>query len=202
MAVCLYGHEETIGVEDREPTDLDYVPVEIKVSGTGSIEKPRLQPYFEPMTHPPGLYEEINEALWPRPDSPRDQLKLIRGALRLNVSDLASVLAVSRPTVYAWLEGDEPSPENYTQIVRLRRIADEVERMGIPRFEKLLKRPIFDGLSFLDKLKAPGEPVDCLFPLKRLAEKEHATRSARKASGEIRNNDGFLEQSTPIYESD
>lgn len=133
---------------------------------------------------------------------PREQLAFIRETLGLNVSDLASVLRVSRQTVYAWLEGDEPKPENFTQILRLKRVADEVVRLTIPRFEKLLKRPIFDGLSFLDKLKGSEDHIDFLRPLKQLADKEQATRRVQKGSGKSLSDEGFLELSTPLYESD
>lgn len=201
MTLCLYGHEEASGVDDHRSGRFDYIPVDTKARGTGAFCDPRLSTSFAILTHPPGLYGEDNESALLSPDPPRDQLQFIRETLKLNVSDLASVLGVSRPTVYAWLEGDEPSSENYTQIARLKRIADEVHGLAIPRFEKLLKRPIFQGLSFLDKLKASGEEIDYR-ALQHLAEKEHAARSARKGSGKTLSNDGFLEQSTPFYESD
>lgn len=201
MTVCLYVHEETVGVKDLWSTHFGYVPVDINVRGTGSVDPVRFSSCFEPTTHPPGIYEEDSEPRPPSFEPPRDQLQYIRDMLGINVSDLASVLGVSRPTVYAWLEGDEPSPENYTHIVRLKRIAAEVNRQAIPRFEKLLKRPIFDGLSFLDKLKASEDPIDDLSLLKQLAEKEQNARSSPKASGKTLTDDGFLEQSTPLYES-
>jgi DNA-binding transcriptional regulator YiaG len=38
----------------------------------------------------------------------------IRDVFAINMSDLASVLGVTRPTAYTWLEGQEPKPEAVT----------------------------------------------------------------------------------------
>ncbi len=201
MALCLYGVEETLGVDESKSSE-PCVPIDAGTSGTGGVDRPRLQARFEPVTHPPTLYGEQSGALPTKSEPPRDQLMFIRKALKLNVSDLASVLGVSRPTVYAWLDGDEPSPENYTQVARLKRVADEIDRLTITRVDKLLKRPIFDGLSFFDKLNVTEEALECLPLLKQLADKERAARGAPKGSGKTQSNDGFLEQSTPFYETD
>lgn len=196
MTLCIYRHEETLDADD----EVGLVPVESRISGTGGLEWPK--PPKSPTTHAPVVFGEHLGTRSEVSESPGSQLEFIRQTLGLNVSDLASALGVSRPTVYAWLEGDEPSPENYKQIARLKRVADEVDRLAIPRFEKLLKRPIFDGLSFLDKLKESEDPTSFLRPLKQLADKEHATRRSQKGSGKTLSNDGILEQSTPLYESD
>ena len=202
MALCLYGVEEIVGVDQRRPAHVDYVAVDAGASGTGGYEMLGPQSYFDPKLHRPVLYGDHLEAFSQSASPPSEQLKSIREKLKLNVSDLASVLGVSRPTIYAWLDGDEPSPENYTQLARLKDISDEVDRLAIPRFEKLLKRPVFHGVSFFDLLKTLEDPVEHLSLLKELAEKEHAARAAPKGSGRSIDNDGFLEQSTPIYESD
>ena len=202
MMVCLYGgtEEKPLRVDELEP-DLDYVSVKARAVGTGGFERPRHQAFFEPSTHPPALHDAQFGAITGLAESPREQLTFIRETLKLNMSDLATVLGVSRPTVYAWLEGDEPSPENYTQIAHLKSIAEEVKRQTINRFDKLLKRPIFDGFSFLDKLKNQEDALELLSVLKQLGDKEQAARREQKGPGKTRCNDGFLEQSTPIYES-
>lgn len=170
-------------------------------NGTGGYRGPRTQSRFEPRTHPPRVYDEKIEGSSQGIEPPSDQLRFIRQTLKLNMSDLALALGVSRPTVYAWLDGDEPSPENYTQIVRLKRVADEVESLDIPKFDKLAKRPIFNGLSFFEKLQAMEEKPDHFSTLKQLADKENSKRKARKGSGKAKDDSGFVEQATPIYES-
>ncbi len=203
MTLCLYRPGE--GIANSHELTLSkpgYVSIDSKTSGTGGFEKLEHQTPFEPRTHAPILYGGRSCSPMPSAIAPRDQLQFIRETLKLNMSDLASVLEVSRPTVYSWLEGVEPSRENYSQIARLKDIADEVNHLTIPRFEKLLKRPLFDGSSFLDKLKATEDPVVFLPLLKQLADREQATRSTPKGFGKTISNEGFLEQSTPIYESD
>lgn len=200
MALC--SAENLDRTHELGLSHFGYIPFGAIASGTGGTEKPRLQTLFEPKTHPPALYGGHSWFPADRAVAPRDQLKFIRETLKLNVSELASILRVSRPTVYAWLEGDEPSPENYSGIVRMRSIADQVAGLAIPRFEKLLRRPVFEGQSFLDKLKSPEDPTVYLFTLKQVADKEQTVRGTSKGLGGPQNEDGFLEQTTPLYKSD
>lgn len=135
-------------------------------------------------------------------ENARDHLTSVRKSLGLNFSDLASILGVRRSSIYAWLDGDEPTTEEFSQIVKLKTIAEQVDRLSIPRFEKLVKRPIFDGISFFDKLKLSNVPLEHLETLKRLGEEEHAVRKRSKGMGRTVTDDGFLEYTTPLYHSD
>lgn len=56
--------------------------------------------------------------------SVEEQLAAIQRNLSLNVSELSNALAVTRPTIYAWLRAEkEPQPENLARIQQVYRIA-------------------------------------------------------------------------------
>jgi hypothetical protein len=62
-------------------------------------------------------------------DTP-SRITSIRSALSLNVKELASVLQVERPTVYAWMAGEaQPQPRNLARIDALWTIAREWEAL-------------------------------------------------------------------------
>ena len=115
--------------------------------------------------------------------SPAEHVASIRDVFEASMSDLAAVLEVSRPTAYAWLEGNEPKPEAITRIQRLSRIADRVKGMNIRRMDKLIHRPIINGESLFDLLKADKDPSSLLESLREISEKEARTRRESKSSG-------------------
>ncbi len=118
--------------------------------------------------------------------SPAEHIANIRDVLAINMSDLASVLRVTRPTVYAWLEGQEPKAEAVIHIQQLSRTADEINRESIVRLDKLVHRPILNGRSLLDILKAGEDPLEALPTLKKIAKKEAQTRHEQKGAGKLR----------------
>jgi transcriptional regulator with XRE-family HTH domain len=107
----------------------------------------------------------------------------VRDGFAISMSDLASILGITRPTAYAWLRGDEPKPEKVPRIQRLSEIADRVKEMNISRIDKLMHRPLSDGRSLFDVLKAEEDPSDLLVSLQALAAKEAETRQKPKGSG-------------------
>ncbi len=55
-----------------------------------------------------------------------DAVATIRAALSLQVKELAAVLGVKRPTIYAWLRGEaKPQPQNRTRIAHLLKFAKD-----------------------------------------------------------------------------
>lgn len=115
--------------------------------------------------------------------SPADHVANIRDVLSISMSDLASVLGVTRPTAYAWLEGQEPETEAVMHIQRLSGVADEINLANIIRLDKLVHRPILNGRSLLDILKTDEDPVGDLATLKEIADKEAQTRRESKGGG-------------------
>ncbi len=55
--------------------------------------------------------------------SAAEQLELIRHYLSLSVSDLARIVGVKRPTIYAWLQNGAPRRESLERLAMLERIA-------------------------------------------------------------------------------
>lgn len=110
-----------------------------------------------------------------------DQIILIRDIFGLNTSDLAVILGVTRPTIYAWLEGQGPKIDSILHIKKLFFIAAELKQFNIPRMDTIIRRPIFEGgYSILDKLRA-NEDLKEYFPfLKSIAEKEALNRKIHK----------------------
>ena len=53
------------------------------------------------------------------------QVRELQTALSVNKSELARILGVSRPTVYDWLDGGEPSSDNVSRIRMLLRVLSE-----------------------------------------------------------------------------
>jgi DNA-binding transcriptional regulator YiaG len=119
--------------------------------------------------------------------STAEHLSNIRDVFAINMSDLAIVLEATRPTVYAWLDGQEPKkPEAVQHIQQLSRTADVFGQANIQRLDKLLQRPILNGHSLLDLLKAKEDPLVALPSLKEISEKESRTRREPKGSGKHR----------------
>lgn len=133
--------------------------------------------------------------------SPAEQVAFIREIFALNMSDLAIVLNVTRPTIYAWLDGQEPKPEMLNQIRQISQVADRLQSLNMPRTDTLVRRPIFDGRSLLDKLKAGEDISDYLPILKNLANKEEQARNLSKGSYKNTRSfsDATSEYSTPLY---
>jgi len=134
--------------------------------------------------------------------SPAEHVANIRDVFAMNMSDLASVLGITRPTVYAWLTGQEPKREAVIRIQKLSRAADQFNRANIIRLDKLVHRPILNGRSLLDILKTDEDPIADLATLKAIADKEAQIRREPKGSGKnLRSLDDVLsESSVAVYE--
>lgn len=82
-----------------------------------------------------------------------EQVYKARSALGLNVSELAQVLQVTRPTVYGWLKGIEPHPAAVGRLAKLMKVANVVSDKKLTRIDSLVRRPIsqspFNGASLL-----------------------------------------------------
>ena len=132
--------------------------------------------------------------------SPAEHVANIRDGFAISMSDLATILGITRPTAYAWLKGDEPKPEAIERIQRLSSIADRVKQMNISRLDKLVHRPLSDGRSLFDVLQTDADPTEVLASLQTINYKEAQTRRESKGSGKhLRSLDAVLgESSVPI----
>src|SRR5699024_10798695 len=107
-------------------------------------------------------------------------LERIRQLLGLTITDLARLLDTTRPTVYAWLNGQEPRPEVHTRLIRLERQAENIAACDLPRINKLIRRPLRCGGSLLDRLREDDPLQPALEELQSLAQREHSRRMRHK----------------------
>lgn len=91
------------------------------------------------------------------PDPPRILARL-RDSLGLSVTDLAKAFEVSRPTIYAWMKGEtEPRPELWPRLEEMAQLASRAEYYSLPRASRLVRRPLLDGSSLLERPQAGQE---------------------------------------------
>lgn len=81
------------------------------------------------------------------------QLAFLRHYFSLNTTDLAKVLLVERPTVYAWLESKwEPKHENKGRIRKLYQVARTWHEMSKQPIGKLLRESVDGDVALMDYL--------------------------------------------------
>jgi transcriptional regulator with XRE-family HTH domain len=177
-------------------------PLLILTAGTGGImtahgTSEALNRVYYPRIHvEPSRVKQIDTR------SPAEHVANIRDVFAISMSDLASVLGVTRPTVYAWLAGQEPKGEAVIRIQQLSRAADKFHQANIIRLDKLVNRPILNGRSLLDILRTDEDPIEALATIKAIADKEAQTRREPKGGGKhLRSLDDVLGgSSVAIYE--
>jgi hypothetical protein len=77
----------------------------------------------------------------------------LRHYFSLNTTDLAKVLLVERPTVYAWLESKwEPKQENKGRIRKLYQVARTWHEMSKQPIGKLLRESVDGDVTLMDYL--------------------------------------------------
>jgi len=93
--------------------------------------------------------------------STAEQVRLILGFFGFSKSELAKIMAVSRPALYAWLDGEsEPARENADRLSALAAIARDFDATpSRPLFHGYIDRPVpGSSRSLLDILQ--DSPID------------------------------------------
>ncbi len=103
-------------------------------------------------------------------------LKHIRSTFALKMSEVAEIFNVSRPAVYAWLDGAIPKQDVLTRLMLLSKQAEQVNQAGINRLEHFLRRPLADGRSLLQLLKEGANIEHALSTIKQAAAEEELSR--------------------------
>lgn len=88
-----------------------------------------------------------------------ENISRIRTVLNPTVTDLASVLNVSRQAIYDWQAGKPIAAENAARLSELARAADLFAVEGLRGTSQALRRPIKNGKNFF-KLIEEGTPAD------------------------------------------
>ena len=133
------------------------------------------------------------------PSSPVEQLTFIRQVFALNISELAIVFGVTRPTVYSWLQGNNLKTEALIKVAGLSKMAKELESLNVNRMGSLIHRPIFDGHSLFDKMKHNEDITEFLKILKSISTKETAGKLVSKGSERNKKLVNPSDYSTPFY---
>lgn len=103
------------------------------------------------------LQDETDAIANEAPEPPR-VLAGLRESLGLSITDLARVFDVSRPTIYAWMKGEtEPRPELWPRLREMEQLASRAQRYSLSRAARLVRRPVLDGTSLLERLQAGQE---------------------------------------------
>jgi hypothetical protein len=117
-----------------------------------------------------------------------EQVRAVLGFFGISKSDLARVLRVTRPTLYAWLDGaSEPLEENQA---RLSVVAGIAERLGGdwpgPLFHGYVERPVKGySKSLLEMLSDDTPAPEPLFALCRLVKDMTIARDERIERGPL-----------------
>ncbi|MCW5589246.1 MAG: hypothetical protein KIT27_06235 [Legionellales bacterium] len=172
------------------------------IAGTGGMITPHSLTAYSRQVYEPRIHKESSDLSNIDNRSPAEHLIFIRNILGLNTSELAAILNVTRPTIYAWQEGQEPKPEALMGIQQISKIAGKVQSFHIQRFDTLMRRPIFEGISLLDKLKRNEDITKHLVVLKDLAEKENLGRNTKKGKNKQPIYDAINDYAMPLYKRD
>lgn len=112
-----------------------------------------------------------------------EHLNNIRRILNPSIAELATLLAVSRQTIYKWMSSDSlPEPDKQKRIRELSGIADAFDEAGISRANSLLKMKAFAGHSLMDLIatgKNQQSHVDALINEARIMEDSYQQSGLR-----------------------
>lgn len=120
----------------------------------GNSEQDRV--WYEAASETPGFDEPFLIAQFDVADAVAE----IRSVLSLQVKELASVLGVERPTVYAWMRGDaKPQPQNRARLSELLKVAGIWKRLSdLPLGTVVRDELDTQGRSLLDDMR--DDPLD------------------------------------------
>ena len=83
----------------------------------------------------------------------QQRLEALKVTLGLTVTDMAELFGGARPSIYAWLKGNEPRPDNVERLPEFENAATQVAGLDLPRVDKLVKRPLKSGDSLFLLIK-------------------------------------------------
>ena len=129
-----------------------------------------------------------------------ERLAQIRHYLSLNATELAQILRVERPTVYAWLSDRAwPQAANLQRLVRIHKLARSWRAISSRPLGTLVREPIDAGQSLVDLMSEEhldeGEIRRRLFPdfKRRIDQEQEARRGRRRGIAEAAQRHGFPE---------
>ena len=146
------------------------ITVPERVPGTGS-------PFHEETTTTPYSVEQLGD---------------LRSVFGLNVSELATVLRVQRPTVYKWLKNGTLRPKNAKRLGELHNLAVKYRDKGLTSVARYLHAPVNALPSLIELLVADSLDTDAVVAvLEKLLERQTPKASFRSRVSEAIEQHGF-----------
>ncbi len=84
----------------------------------------------------------------------QDLLTEVRSRIGLNITQLAGALRVERPTIYAWLRGEQPNQSNRSRLEELAGVSELWAQLSVAPGSASLSRRIQSGETVLEALSA------------------------------------------------
>jgi len=128
-----------------------------------------------------------------------EKLAFVQDQFSLNLSGVAAILRVSRPTVYSWLREDwDPQTHNLSRIERLYGLAQIWRRLSLAPLGRYVRRPLYRNTSILSLLSNQSineSAVRAAFSIaqRALERTEGPRRSGRTITAELMERYGFPE---------
>lgn len=108
-----------------------------------------------------------------------EKVNSIQKIFELNMSSLAELLNVSRPTIYAWVKGEvAKSEEHILHVDLVFNVSQKFSDLNLKRPDNFIKRPLFNKESLFSLLKSKNEiDENYLLLIKELDQKEFEVRT-------------------------
>lgn len=120
------------------------------------------------------------------------KLNEIKSSFKLNISELAEILNVSRPTIYSWIKGEIPKkPENIEHIDFIRFYASKFKDLNLIRPDNFIKRFVLvnnENINLFKSLQKNIDIEDSFFQtIKKIDVKEELVRTSNNSLHTMKN---------------
>jgi transcriptional regulator with XRE-family HTH domain len=134
----------------------------------------------------------------------QENIAQIRAIFRLSMADIGSVFKVSRQSVYNWIAGEKPSPENVEKLNDVAAAADLFLAYGSADSSYLVRRKLENGKTLMDSVREGGSAQDAARSLLQIAQKETSQREAlqRRLANRIPATPDYSEIGSPMLNED
>lgn len=110
--------------------------------------------------------------------TPQENIAQIRAIFKPSIADVASVFHVSRQSVYNWIAGEKPSPENVEKLNDVAAATDLFLAYGSADSSYLVRRKLENGKTLMEIVREGGSAQDAARSLLQIAQKETSQREA------------------------
>lgn len=85
---------------------------------------------------------------------PKEQINALRKYIGFNISEIAVILGVKRPTIYEWLEAENPKlrESNRKRLDEIYSVCEIWAKTNLGRIDAYIRKAIIDGRSLFDLL--------------------------------------------------